>query len=107
MGHSHASDFYYPNNMVTYEWMRLKVIENEHIPPPLYLYGTLGYMGKLCALGGMNRNERVYIQQGREQKITFKMVPVCQSLTVNYIKFTVFICRFHTVCKWHVTVCIR
>jgi len=33
---------------------------NEHIPPPVYLYGILGYKGKLCMFGGMTRNERLH-----------------------------------------------
>jgi len=52
-----SSDVYHLN-MGTYQWKRLKVIENEHIPPPLYLCGTLGYKGKLCVFGGMTRKER-------------------------------------------------
>ena len=49
----------YHLKMTTYKWKKLEVVENEHIPPPLYLCGTLGYKGKLCVFGGMTREERL------------------------------------------------
>ena len=52
-----SSDVYHLN-MATYEWKRFDVIDNVHIPPPLYLCGTLGYKGKLCIFAGMIRHER-------------------------------------------------
>ena len=45
-------------NMETFEWKKLTPVDNVHIPPPLYLCGTLSYSGKLCVFGGMIRTER-------------------------------------------------
>ena len=53
-----SSDVYHLN-LATYEWTRLDVVDNEHIPPPLYLCGTLGYKGKVCVFAGMTRQKRL------------------------------------------------
>ena len=41
----------------TFEWKKLTPVDNIHVPPPLYLCGTLAYSGKLCVFGGMVRVE--------------------------------------------------
>ena len=51
-------------NMETFEWKKLIPVDNIHIPPPLYLCGTLSYNGKLCVLGGMVRRERKQLDDG-------------------------------------------
>ena len=45
-------------NMETFEWKKLEPVDNVHIPPPLYLCGTLAYNNKLCVFGGMIRTRR-------------------------------------------------
>lgn len=57
----------YHLNMTTYEWKRLKVVDNVHIPPPLYLCGVLGYKGKLCVFAGMTRYERLKLEDNERR----------------------------------------
>ena len=57
----------YQLNMSTYEWKRLNVVDNVHIPPPLYLCGTLGYRGKLCVFAGMTRQERLKLTGNKKR----------------------------------------
>jgi len=52
----------------TFEWKKLTPVDNVHIPPPLYLCGTLAYNSRLCVFGGMTRTERKQPDDGKARK---------------------------------------
>ena len=54
-------------NMETFEWKKLQVADNIHVPPPLYLCATLSYNGRLCVFGGMIRKERLQPGDGEDR----------------------------------------